>query len=111
MTTQTTANGANAATRRSLRMLKILAGRVLDGLSNKELADALNAPPPTVCRDLAVLAEEGWVQRLETGRWTLSATLLQIAQAYANHVERTQFRISELNQRIVAGALSLGPKQ
>lgn len=111
MTTRTAANTANAATRRSLRMLKILAGRVLDGLSNKELADALGAPPPTICRDLAVLADEGWVQRLETGRWTLSATLLQIAQAYANHVERTQFRISELNQRIVAGALALGPKQ
>ncbi|NHZ48618.1 helix-turn-helix domain-containing protein [Nitratidesulfovibrio liaohensis] len=108
MTTQTT---ANAATRRCLRIVEILAGRVLDGLSNKELADTLGAPPPTISRDLAVLADIGWVQRLESGRWSLSAKPLQIAQAYSNHVERTTLRISELNQRIVAGALALGGNQ
>lgn len=108
MTMETT---ANAATRRCLRIIEILAGRVLDGFSNKELADALGAPPPTISRDLATLAAVGWVQRLETGRWSLSAKPLQVAQAYSNHLERTTMRIAELNRRIAAGALALGDQQ
>jgi len=98
----------NAATLRCLRIVEIMAGRVLDGLSNKELADALGSPPPTVSRDLATLQAAGWVQRLETGRWSLTPRPLQIAQAYSNQVERNTLRIAQLNQRIVAGALALG---
>ncbi|GFM37707.1 helix-turn-helix domain-containing protein [Desulfovibrio psychrotolerans] len=101
-------SNANAATLRCLRIVEMMAGRVLDGLSNKDLADALRCPPPTVSRDLDTLMRAGWVQRLETGRWSLTPRPLQVAQAYSNHVTRTTTRIAELNQRIVSGALAMG---
>jgi DNA-binding IclR family transcriptional regulator len=98
----------NAAVHRCFRIVEIMAGRVLDGLSNKELADALHSPPPTISRDLKTLQDIGWVQRLENGRWSLTTQPLKVAQAYSNHVTRTTTRIAELNQRIVSGALAMG---
>lgn len=100
----------NAAVRRCFRIVEIMAGRVLDGLSNKELADALHSPPPTVSRDLKTLQDIGWVQRLENGRWSLTTQPLKVAQACSNHFTSTITRIAELNQRVVAGALALDGK-
>lgn len=56
----------DAAPVRVLKIVELLFQRVLDGLSNKEIADALGCSPSTICRDLAILESTGWVRRLET---------------------------------------------
>ena len=89
---------------RVLRVLAALKGHSLDGLTNKALAEALGESPSTITHCLATLEQEGFVVKLETGRYAHSVTLLQIAQAHANHIQRTQGRIDELSSRITAGA-------
>lgn len=48
---------------RALDMLDCLAGRVVDGMSNKDLAAAMRCPPPYVTRTAAVLIGKGWVEK------------------------------------------------
>lgn len=88
---------------RGLRVIKALRGKTLNGVSNGELAKALDMSPATVNRVLNTLIAEGYAIRLDSGRFALSVTMLQIAQAHADEMGRTMNRISELNQRVAAG--------
>lgn len=90
---------------RALRVLKLLKGHTLNGLSNGEIAKALDETPVNITRAMAVLQDEGLVAKLETGRWAHSISLLQIAQAHAYAMTQAQDRILELNRRIAAGAM------
>jgi DNA-binding IclR family transcriptional regulator len=94
------------STRRALRVLKALRGATFTGVSNVELAKALGETPPNISRSLDVLVDEGFVVRLDNGRYAHSIALLQIAQAHADHAARLQQRLTETAQRIAAGALT-----
>lgn len=89
---------------RGLRVLKALKGHTLYGLSNGELAKALDMSPATVNRVLNTLIAEGYAVKLDTGRFAPGMALLQIAQATANELDNAATRIRETNQRIAAGA-------
>lgn len=89
---------------RVLRVLKALKGHSLDGLSNGELAKALEESPANITRYLTTLVEAGLATRLDTGRYAPGMALLQIAQAHANEMANAQNRINEINQRVLAGA-------
>ena len=89
---------------RVLRVLKALRGQTLTGLSNGELAKALDESPATINRCLNTLIAEGMATRLDTGRFALSVAMLQIAQAHANEMANAQSRITEINQRVLAGS-------
>lgn len=89
---------------RVLRVLKALKGHSLTGLSNGELAKALNESPATINRCLNTLIEQGLATRLDTGRFAPGVALLQIAVAHAQEMDRAQMRINEMNQRVLAGA-------
>jgi len=95
-----------SSARRALRVLKALRGATFAGVSNAELAKTLGESAPNVSRALDVLVDEGFVVRLDNGRYAHSIALLQIAQAHADHAARLQQRMSETAQRIAAGALS-----
>ncbi|MDD3310980.1 helix-turn-helix domain-containing protein [Pseudodesulfovibrio sp.] len=90
--------------RRGLRILKCLKGKTMSGLANGEIAKALDESAVNISRALDVLVEEGWVSKLETGRYALSIAALQVAQAHADEMARAQNRIMEINQRVLAGA-------
>ncbi|EDS5484648.1 helix-turn-helix domain-containing protein [Salmonella enterica subsp. enterica] len=94
----------NPALRRGLRILKVLKGKSLNGLSNRELAKALGESEANISRAMGVLVEEGMVQRLETGRYTPGMQLLYIAQSFSNEMAAGQARIAELNQRVLVGS-------
>lgn len=87
-----------------LRVLKALRGHSVHGLSNGELAKALNENPATINRCCNTLIAEGLAMQLDTGRYAHSIAMLQIAQAHANEMSRTTDRIHELTQRVNAGA-------
>ncbi len=90
---------------RVLRVLKALKGHTVTGLSNSELAQALNESPANVNRCLNTLIAEGLAVKLDNGRFAHSVQMLQIAQAHAEHVVRLQDRMQEINRRISAGAI------
>lgn len=71
MSTDDTKTGAQAT--RALDMLECLSGRVLDGMSNKDLAEAMRCPPPYVTRTAETLIRKGWVEKDEsTGRFRIT---------------------------------------
>ena len=84
---------------RCLRVMK-----ALRGLSNSDIAKALNIPPSAVTRCMNTLIAEGFATKLDTGRFALSTSTLQIAQAHADEMARATNRIHELNQRVAAGS-------
>lgn len=95
-------NGTSA--RRALRVLKALKGHALDGVANKELAEALDESPANISRALDALESEGFARKLDNGRWAHSKTMLQIAVAYYNETDTAQARLAELRQCVAAGA-------
>jgi len=88
-----------------LDVMKSLKGHSLVGLSNGEIAKALNESPATINRCLNTLVAAGLATKLDTGRYALSVAMLQIAQSHANEMSRATNRIHELTQRINAGSL------
>lgn len=94
----------NETALRVLRVLKALKGHSLQGLSNGELANALEESPANITRYLTTLVEAGLATKLDTGRYAPGIALLQIAQAHANEMANAQNRINEINQRVLAGA-------
>ncbi len=96
-------SGINSA-RKTLRVFKALKGHTLNGVSNQTLAHQLGMPASGVSRAMDSLIAEGLAQRLESGNYALSVMTLQIAQAHANEVARATERITEINQRVLAGA-------
>ena len=103
-TTDKTTTGGSSA-RRCLRILKLLKGKTLDGLTNSEIAVSLGESAPNVCRALAVLEDEGLVHKLESGKWAHSVGMLQIAVAHARCMDEMERKLREINQRVLAGTL------
>ncbi|MGM7653574.1 helix-turn-helix domain-containing protein [Serratia marcescens] len=95
--------GTSSSATRTLRVLIALKGYTMTGLSNGELAKALNVSPANISRDLATLVEVGLVIQLDNGRYAHSIQMLQIATAHAEHMSRMQARMNETTQRIMAG--------
>ena len=88
-----------------LKTLKLLNGHALTGVSNAELAKALNKSPANVNRYLNTLIAEGLAVRLDNGRFAQSVALLQIARGFTEEMERMQHRIQETTQRVMAGSI------
>lgn len=89
---------------RTLRVLKALKGYTLTGLSNSDIAKKINESPVNVTRSLKTLIQEGLVIKLDNGLFAHSVQMLQIAQAHAIHINKMQDQITEITQRITAGA-------
>lgn len=89
---------------RTLKVLKALKGYTLTGLSNGDIAKMIDESPVNVTRSLQSLIEEGLVIKLDNGLFAHSVQMLQIAQAHAVHITQIQDQITEINQRITAGA-------
>ena len=89
---------------RLLKVLKALKAHPLVGISNKEIADALNMSPVYVSRDLDDLIAEGLVQKLDNGRYGYSVQMLQIAERYRRDEERMRQRMDETRARVDTGS-------
>lgn len=100
----TTTTNASSSIKRALRVMKALKGHSLSGISNGELAKALNESPANITRTLNTLVDEGMAQKLDSGRYAPGMQLLQIAQSFSNEMANTQARIAEMNQRVLAGS-------
>lgn len=86
-----------------LKVQKLLKGHTLTGLSNGEIAKALDISPANACRYLNTLISEGLATKLTNDRFALSIGMLQIAQATSNELIQANDRIDEIRQRIAIG--------
>ncbi|MEG2663539.1 MAG: helix-turn-helix domain-containing protein [Hafnia sp.] len=100
----TTTTNASSSIKRAMRVMKALKGHSLSGISNGELAKALNESPANITRTLNTLVDEGMAQKLDSGRYAPGMQLLQIAQSFSNEMANTQTRIAEMSQRVLAGS-------
>ena len=96
------------AVARALKILELLAGHFADGLSNKEIAEALDTSAVNASRDMALLGELGWAKKMDTGRWVLSVKQLAIARSYAQQLDNLQSRMAETERNIAAAAMRYG---
>ncbi len=85
--------------RRTLRVMKILKGRTIDGLAVIDIATAINETPTNTVRCLQDLSVEGLVEKKPTGRYSLSIQMHQIAEAHREEMQRARQRLDEMNQR------------
>lgn len=80
---------------RALDMLETLAGHVVDGLTNKDLAAALNCPPSYVTRTADVLIERGFVEKDEsTGRFRITTRFSRLTFRVLDSFERAKAELA-----------------
>ena len=90
-------------TQRALRILKALKGRTMDGLSNKDLCEAIDETPVNITYATAILESEGFLRKLPTGNWTLSFALLNLAVCYEQDMQAVNERFNEMRHRVATG--------
>ena len=86
----------DTAALRVLRITELLFGNVLDGFSNKEIADALGYSPSNVCRDMELLRQAGWAHKLDSGRWAVTEKPVSLMQAYTFYMDDLARRRDQL---------------
>lgn len=88
-------------TRRVLKLLFVLQGQSFNGLRLKQIAERMNTASPTIYRDLEVLLDEGFVERVPGAEdcWRLTPKLIQLALAHQDEVTRLEQHVSDFNRR------------
>ena len=96
------------AAAKALRAAKLLASRPVVGVSNLEVAKALDITARNVTRLMATLVAEGYAAKGEDGRFTPTVQFLAMNAACSAELERTMSRTNEIRQRITAAANTRG---
>lgn len=91
----------NSSQERGYRVLLLLAGHEFDGLAPGQLAEALQANPSNITRDLRVLQSVGLAEPLPTDqrRWRLGPKLIQVANQFQRSLADIKRRAEEVEQR------------
>ena len=100
-------NSKDTAPMRVLRIAELLFGRILDGYSNKEIADTLGYSACNVSRDLETLRSVGWAEKLDTGRWALTTRPVALMRKYQDYMADLAARRDAFDARVQAQAKNL----
>lgn len=87
---------------KGLRVLKLLPGHALNGLSNQQIAEATNLSPSAVTRILQTLIEEGLAEKTADGRFVPGMGLARLGVKTLNELDSSAQRIDEMRARIAA---------
>lgn len=89
---------------RVLRLITVLAGHEITGLSNGDVARDLGCSPSVAVRDLANLQLAGLAEKVpETDRWRLAPQLVQLAMQHMVALHRAHEKLAELTARYGRG--------
>jgi|SRR5690625_3726294 len=88
------------ALHKGLRVLKLLPGHAMHGLSNRQLSEATGLSPSAVTRIMTALMEEGLAQRLDSGRFAPSMKLAQFGLRTLDELDDASNRIHEIRGRL-----------
>ena len=84
---------------RLLKVIEALSGHEVFGIRLKQVALAVEAPGPTVLRDLQTLQEGGWAKQDDDGVWRLGAKPVQIAVHFSWGLDEARKKVDEIQQR------------
>lgn len=91
--------------KRPLKILKLLAGKSLQGMRLKDIAKALQENEATTCRTLKKMVDEGFITQFEhNDHYALSSSCLAIATAHSLEIAQAQDRLNSISQRVTANA-------
>jgi DNA-binding IclR family transcriptional regulator len=88
---------------RALAMLEVLSGELPNGLSNKDIATALNCPPPYVTRTAATLIDKGWVERTPEGRFRITTRFGQLSVRSLRAFEKCAQQLDDMKRNYLLG--------
>lgn len=94
-------------TARCFTLLDALYLRILNGMTNKELADATGFTAVQVCRDMDLLNEIGQVEKTSDGRWHIHSRAIGKAVAYQNQMAEYARKGDDYQTRVNAYAARL----
>jgi len=81
---------------RIIAIVKKLAGKQIEGMSNKTLAHELKTTEANVCRDLKILEAHGWAEKSgAAGRWRLSPGFGGLAGTIMKCFQAAKLRLTE----------------
>ncbi|MDR2733398.1 MAG: hypothetical protein LBC99_01995 [Spirochaetota bacterium] len=81
---------------RILRIVEMLVGNMVDGMSNKTIAFQLNTTEANICRDLKILEARGWVEKSNTsGKWRMSPKFGGFAGTIIKCFQTAKLRLTE----------------
>jgi len=72
----------------------MLAGKQVEGMSNKTLAHELKTTEANVCRDLKILEARGWAEKAN-GRWRMSPKFGGFAGTMMKCFQTARLRLTE----------------
>lgn len=101
------ANAADKATSaqvlRALHMLEVLSGELPAGLTNKDIAAALDCPPSYVTRTADTLIEKGWVERTPEGRFRITTRFSQLSVRSLRAFEKCAQQLDDMKRNYLLG--------
>ena len=84
---------------RALDMLECLAGRVVQGMSNKDLTVAMRCQPSAVTRTAAQLIAKGWVEKdTTTDRFRITTRFGRLSFRVMADFDRTKGELDQLQR-------------
>jgi DNA-binding IclR family transcriptional regulator len=90
----------NDGQQRILRLLQVLAGHEVTGLTPKQVAEQQGCAPALVTRDLANLKQGGFAEQVpETNYWRLGPELVQISIKHGVALGRAQAKLDDIKNR------------
>jgi len=88
-----------SAQHRIIDLVEVLAKSGRDGMANKDLCAALKLSATTVCRDLDVLKDGGWMERTFDGNARLTPQFANCANLMARSFQEAKLRLSADEER------------
>lgn len=90
----------SSSQQRILKVIMILAGNEVDGLSPGEIAKGVGTTASNTTRTLSNLKHAGLAEQIQsTERWRLSPRIVQISLAYMNNIDKAESRLNETKNR------------
>lgn len=92
------ADKAYASIKTAAAILDALAGALPEGLTNGDIAQAAACTPSQVTRLATALAEAGWVEKLPTGRYRITARFGRMSVRVLASFERAERQLGDIKR-------------
>lgn len=80
---------------RIIEVVKMLGKNHIAGMTNKEIASAVETTETNACRDLRILDEAGWLCKDSKNRWRLSPGFGGLAGQIIKSYQKARLQLSE----------------
>ena len=80
---------------RIIEIVKLLGKNHLSGMTNKQVAEAVQTSEVNACRDIGILEKSGWIVRGTGGVWRMSPEFGGFANEIMKSYQTARLRLSE----------------